>query len=713
MSSVNFLLGKTLGKYEVLEHVGHGGMAEVYKGQHVQLDRMVAVKVLHPFLADEEGFVVRFQREARIVATLRHPNIVQVYDFDYNDELNIYYMVMEYIDGPTLKSILSEGLLPQDQVLRFGAAIADAMAYAHKRGMVHRDIKPANIMFTGDHQPVLTDFGIAKMLTLSGLTASGAMVGTPAYMAPEVGMGKAGTASSDIYSLGVVLYQMLSGKLPFESESPMGMVMQHINDPPPPISKMMPSIPPELEAAILRSLEKQPENRYKTADEMAHDLRKLAGIDTPNSIAVPTMGQGDAAALLRDEMNTPISLTTPPLTPKVPYTEYDDDRLLRTWPPQAVTPLSAVITPDNEKRRGKKKQQGKDKRQAQPKEERRRPFLVRAFRAIVMVLILLVAAAVGWAGFGGYIPPQIAAYLPPSFTPIDLKAIDWSSIKLPSFGGQPTPTATTDVQITVTTTLPVDTPTPTDTPTVVATATRRPPPTAVPTPTPIVELAVACNYRIKLNQLIFDPGDVVAPESAFVVYLALSNNGDCPWTEGLRLEFVSGEQMNAPAVVPIQSVAPRAGAQVILPMLAPTEPGDYESRWEIKGANNEPFGSAIFIRVTVNKNAPAPERIPTPVGATPTPRTPLTLSEPILAMWQDDVANKQWSGTLLFKANAGAGQYQYYLNEIRQDTVIPNGLLTFVWQRCKSMPVRVWVISGDEVMNWEGLIAYPSPEQCQ
>ncbi len=689
-------------------------MAEVYKGQHVQLDRMVAVKVLHPFLADEEGFVVRFQREARIVATLRHPNIVQVYDFDYNDELNIYYMVMEFIEGPTLKSVLSEGLLPQDQVLRIGAAIADAMAYAHKRGMVHRDIKPANIMFTGDRQPVLTDFGIAKMLTLSGLTASGAMVGTPAYMAPEVGMGKAGTSSSDIYSLGVVLYQMLSGKLPFESESPMGMVMQHINDSPPPLSKIMPSVPPGLEAAIQRALEKQPENRYKNADEMAHDLRKLAGIDTPNSIAVPTLSQGDAAALLRDEMNTPISLTTPPLTPRMVgrHDAYEDDRLLRTWPPQAVTHLSAVITPDEGKHRGEKKRQEKEQQKAQPEKKRRRPFLVRLLRGFVAILILLVGAAVGWAGFGGYVPPEIAAYLPP-FTPIDLKAIDWSSIKLPDFGGQKTPATTAVVQVTVTPTPRLDTPTPTTTPTVAATATKLPPPTAVPSPTPIVELAVACNYRIKLNQLLFDPGDVVAPDSAFVVYLALSNNGDCPWSEGLKLEFVSGEQMGAPGMVPIQSVAPRAGAQVVLPMRAPSELGSYESRWEIKGPDNEPFGSAIFIRVTVGEDVSPPTPLPAPSMATPTPHTPLTLSEPALARWQDDVANKQWSGTIVFRAAGGIGQYQYYLNEIRQDTRIPDGLLPFVWRRCESMPVRVWAISGEEVVSWEGLIAYPSAELCQ
>ena len=180
MGSIHFLLNKTLGKYQVTGHIGNGGMAEVYRGQQINLDREVAIKVLHPFLAEDEGFVTRFKREARIVATLRHPNIVQVYDFDYNEEFEVYYMVMEYITGPTLKERLVDGPFEPKEAAAVAAAIADALDYAHRREMVHRDIKPANIMFTDEGQPVLTDFGIARMLSLTGLTASGAMVGTPA-----------------------------------------------------------------------------------------------------------------------------------------------------------------------------------------------------------------------------------------------------------------------------------------------------------------------------------------------------------------------------------------------------------------------------------------------------------------------------------------------------------------------------------------------------
>ncbi len=317
MSSVRFLIGKTLGKYEILEHIGHGGMSEVYKGQQAQLDRMVAIKVLHPFLADDQGFVVRFQREARIVATMRHPNIVQVYDFDYNEPLALYYMVMEYIEGPTLKDRLREGPLNYEQVVHIGAAVAGALDYAHQRAMVHRDIKPANIMFLSEAEPVLTDFGIARMLTLSGLTASGAMVGTPAYMAPEIGKGKAGTASSDIYSLSVVLYEAITGQLPFSAESPMGMVMEHINTPPPRPCLLAPSIPPALENVIVKGMEKAPEDRFGSAGEMADALRLALDVGEESPFARPLSG---VAASVGQEIQLSPDLdlrdVTPPTGPE-------------------------------------------------------------------------------------------------------------------------------------------------------------------------------------------------------------------------------------------------------------------------------------------------------------------------------------------------------------------------------------------------------------
>lgn len=289
------MIGETLGKYRVTEHLGHGGMAEVYKAYQQSLDRYVAIKVLHPFLAEEEGFLARFQREAKAVAALRHPNIVQVFDFDYDAERGIYYMVMEYIDGPSLKVRLRElaergERLPLNEVVRIGSAVADALDYAHRRGMVHRDVKPANVMFTSEGQVILTDFGIARMVDVSKLTASGAMVGTPAYMAPEQGMGEAGDERSDIYSLGVMLYEMATGVLPFEADTPMGVVLKHINEPLPPPRTVRPDLPYALERVILRALAKDPGQRYPSAAAMAADLRRAlmeeAGVSLEDTMAI-------------------------------------------------------------------------------------------------------------------------------------------------------------------------------------------------------------------------------------------------------------------------------------------------------------------------------------------------------------------------------------------------------------------------------------------
>ncbi|HTP10975.1 MAG TPA: serine/threonine-protein kinase, partial [Anaerolineae bacterium] len=228
------MIGKTIGKYRIVEHLGRGGMAEVYKAYQPNLDRYVAVKMMHTFLSDEKEFLARFEREAKVVATLRHPNIVQVYDFDV--EGGVYYMVMEYISGETLKTRMqnleaNNEWVSLDDAARIILAVGSALKYAHERGMVHRDVKPANVMITLEGQVILTDFGIAKIVSASNLTASGAMVGTPSYMAPEQGMGQPGDERSDIYSLGVMLYQLVLGRLPFDADTPLAVVLKHINDP--------------------------------------------------------------------------------------------------------------------------------------------------------------------------------------------------------------------------------------------------------------------------------------------------------------------------------------------------------------------------------------------------------------------------------------------------------------------------------------------------
>ncbi|MGQ9851443.1 MAG: protein kinase domain-containing protein [Aggregatilineaceae bacterium] len=271
---------RTLGKYEVIDRIGRGGMAEVYRGYHAALDRYVAIKLLHPFLADDPEFKERFEREARNVARLKHPNIVQVYDFEYDAEGESYYMVMEYINGPTLKDrlfdlSLSGDRLPPAESIRIIKTAAQALAYAHEHGMIHRDVKPANLMLDEDGRVVLTDFGIAKILTGAHVTSSGGTVGTPAYMSPEQGLGEAGDERSDIYSLGVILYQLVTGRLPYDAATPLAIILKHVNEPLPSPRQIVPDIPEDLEAVICKALAKAPHDRFQSAAEFAEALDAL------------------------------------------------------------------------------------------------------------------------------------------------------------------------------------------------------------------------------------------------------------------------------------------------------------------------------------------------------------------------------------------------------------------------------------------------------
>jgi len=222
------IVGKTLGQYRVVERLGKGGMAEVFRAFHPALNRYVAIKVMHPFVATEEGFLDRFRHEAQSVAALRHPNIVQV--FDFGTEGSLYYMVMEFVEGPTLKKRIAEArqegdLLPLEEVGRIIDQVAQALDYAHRRGMIHRDVKPANILLSSEGEAVLADFGVARMLEGPRYTLTGIM-GTPDYMSPEQGLGQEVDARSDVYALGVVLYEMLVGEVPFKADTPLAVVRE-------------------------------------------------------------------------------------------------------------------------------------------------------------------------------------------------------------------------------------------------------------------------------------------------------------------------------------------------------------------------------------------------------------------------------------------------------------------------------------------------------
>ena len=272
------LEGQTLGKYRVLESLGRGGMAQVYRGYHPHLDRQVAIKVLRADLIEQNEFLERFRREAHAVSGLRHANIVQVFDFDVQADL--YFMVMELLEGDTLRARLNEyrlkkARMPLDEIARILIDTLDGLEYAHSEGIVHRDIKPANIMLTKKGQAVLTDFGIAQILGSTRVTVSGAMMGTLNYMAPEQGLENRCDARSDIYSLGIVLYEMLTGYPPFDADTPLAILMKHLNDPLPLPSKLDPSLPPSFEQIVLKALAKDPADRYQSATEMLSAIQNM------------------------------------------------------------------------------------------------------------------------------------------------------------------------------------------------------------------------------------------------------------------------------------------------------------------------------------------------------------------------------------------------------------------------------------------------------
>lgn len=275
------LIGRTLGKYRIVARLGRGGMAEVYKAYQPGLNRYVGIKVLHSHMIEEKNFVARFEREALAVGKLRHPNIVQAFDFDREDD--IYFMAMEFIDGPTLKDELQARKTAGQpfslkEIARIFIALCSAIDYAHARQMVHRDLKPANVMINQQGQIVLTDFGITRIIGGTQYTQTGALSGTPAYMSPEQGQGQHGDERSDIYSLGVMLYEMVTGAVPFDADTPFVIILKHISEPIPPPRRVVPDLPASVEQVILKAMAKEPAARYQRAAEMAAALREAVNL---------------------------------------------------------------------------------------------------------------------------------------------------------------------------------------------------------------------------------------------------------------------------------------------------------------------------------------------------------------------------------------------------------------------------------------------------
>ena len=288
------MIGNLLGgRYEIVSRLGGGGMAVVYKARDTLLNRRVTVKMLRSEYTSDEEFVSRFRREAQAVAKLSHPNIVSVYDV--GQEGDIHYIVMEYIEGRNLKEIIKEqGKLPASRAANIAGHICDGLQDAHENGIIHRDIKPHNILVTDNGRVKVTDFGIAQMMSSVTVTDSSTIVGSVHYFSPEQAKGESAGVKSDIYSAGVVLYEMVTGKVPFEGETPIAVALKHIKSDPVPPAGINPDISPELERVILKAMQKDITMRYMNAGDMARDLRRLAGGE----------GAGEARVMEADEFAT-------------------------------------------------------------------------------------------------------------------------------------------------------------------------------------------------------------------------------------------------------------------------------------------------------------------------------------------------------------------------------------------------------------------------
>jgi serine/threonine-protein kinase len=262
-------------RYELIHLIARGGMAEVYRAHDRLLDRPVALKVLFPELSVDRSFVERFKREAQAAANLSHTNIVPV--FDWGEDSGTYFIVMEFVDGRPLSSVLkSSGPLSAERAAEIGAPVAAALGYAHKHGVIHRDVKPGNVLITDEGHVKVTDFGIARAInTEESLTQTGAVMGTATYFSPEQAEGIGVDARSDIYSLGVVLFEMVTGRPPFLGDTPVAVASKHVRDHPPAPRELNPSIPPTFEAIILKAMAKDPTHRYATAEDLRADLLRF------------------------------------------------------------------------------------------------------------------------------------------------------------------------------------------------------------------------------------------------------------------------------------------------------------------------------------------------------------------------------------------------------------------------------------------------------
>ncbi|MCS6835938.1 MAG: protein kinase [Anaerolineae bacterium] len=397
------LSGMTLGSYHIVERIGQGGMATVFRAFHPATERHVALKVLSPALADNPNFQARFNVEAKVIAKLQHVHILPV--FDYGHDKGITYLVMPYVTGGTLKALLARVILSLDGANRLFGQLASAVDYAHRQNILHRDLKPANVLLDSSGNVLLSDFGLAKISAMSlGLTGS-SILGTPLYMAPEQGAGEPVSAQSDIYSLGVILYEMVTGQVPYNADTPVAIILKHIQQPLPLPRALRPDLPEAVENVIVKALAKNPRDRYETAAEMAEALDKAvrqapqtrlnAQAPRPSNLPTAKPSQPPSAPPLDDDARTVRpQAAKPSQPPSAPPLDDDDWDISSPSPNTVLKPRSDVAETRHAVNLPSKTQPA-----VKPKKRERRPFgavlaSVAGFAALLALGLGLIVAGI-------------------------------------------------------------------------------------------------------------------------------------------------------------------------------------------------------------------------------------------------------------------------------------------------------------------------------
>ena len=591
---------RRLGKYVLIERLGRGAMAEVYRAHHATLNRDVAIKIMHNFLADDVDLKGRFEREAQNIARLKHPNIVHVYDFEFDAANDDYYMVMELIEGVNLKNHMAELHASGDVILTLEALriireCATALAYAHKGGMIHRDVKPANLIIDQrhDNRIMLTDFGISRLLGGTQHTITGGLVGTPAYLSPEQGAGETGDERSDLYALGVILFQMVTGALPYTADTPLGMILKHLNDPIPSARARKPDLAPGVESLIKKLMAKDPADRYQTANELIENIRTLE----------KSLQATEDTLILSPDQNAALNIDTrtPIMRPPELFPESRSPRRRLRW---MIGALFSIIILGGGYALGA--QNG-------------------AFPAL---------------GFLASDTPSPSTTPPPSATPAEVALVPATETQTPTqtatLTASPTSTSsptttpsatntptTTPSPTTTASTTPTQTlaPTATATPSPTTRATDIPPPTATASVTPDQTATLAEQMTATIDACVFDyaiieqspedgeAGGFFTTASKYARTITLLNTGECVWERNTSLTFVSGsgESFNAgPRIFIREPIGVGQEVELIFDGTLPARGSltPIEGAWQLRTPGQLAIGEPIVISVMVYDPGP-------------------------------------------------------------------------------------------------------------